>query len=165
MDARADASERWWLWGVLGGTLLFAALVLVVHTVRQRQGTQRLSPPQQVLWDYITALQRGDYDTAYTLLSVEARPEPREFHDLAAMTAGILEEHSVEVGPVEPVDEATVRVRVTFASRPRGFNFFGLGVYTFEDWARLRREDGQWRILDLPGPLSLPRPLSPLPGD
>ncbi len=165
MEDWTSREDRWWLWGVVLGTVLFIGFTLTVHWMRQRRADPTAwSAPQQVLWDYIQAMLHGDYPQAYTLLAVERRPPTlAAFEEVASSITLYLSEVSVELGSVEPVSEDRVRVQVTFVSTSSGFDPFDLGVYTFSDWAVLRKEEGQWRIERLPGPLSLPWPEKPLP--
>ena len=136
---------------ILAGILIVAVLSLVVFFSRQKQPSYQMDDtPPGVLHNYVTALYQRDYEKAYSYLAeMKNKPEYTQFRQ-AFLSKQVdpsnsdLQIESTEVNG----DEALVSITV--------ISTWGGGPFQntnrSPDTAILIKQNGQWKISNLPYP-------------
>lgn len=138
------------LMGILGIIAVLVVVAVILFFVRGgEQGYKPDDTPAGVLYNYVVALQQGDYNRAYGYLQ-EAEQKP----DLAAFRQAFLSNQldisqvSVRIGEVEQKgEEATIAMVLSHNSgEPFG------GGWSETASALLISEAGEWKLAYLPYP-------------
>ncbi len=137
------------LTGILIGIAVLVLLALAVFFIRKDELVYvDESTPQGVIQNYIVAVQKRDYEKAYSYLAdLEYKPGYQQFRDTffngMVSPAGV----GVEILETEMSDDlATVGLSIIYNQRDP----FG-GSSRYLDYARLVRQNGAWKIKQLPG--------------
>lgn len=140
------------VWGLLGliaaAVALIGVALLMIPTVSRRPlELAPLSTPEGVVQHFYDAIYRGNYGTAYALLSDQTqRDMPLEgFQGYANFNR----ESEMRVDAVE-VNDATATVTITVTHFEPG-GIFGGNDWSYESKVLLEREGDSWRIIGLPG--------------
>jgi len=137
------------LTGILIGIAVLVVLALIVFFVRKDNLTYVADDtPTGVVQNYVVALHKRDFDKAYAYLAnLENKPAAEQFrqsflnHNVDPANAGL------EIGKAEiNGDTATVSLDVIFSPGDP----FSSG-YRNTDYAQLVREQGAWKIKQMPG--------------
>ncbi len=142
--------EDRFLLAVVVGIGLLAVLAVVLFLARQPvMGYLPEDSPQNVVFNYTLALQNREYERAYGyLLEAPGKPDFQAFRQAFQFNHFGSDQASLRVGGAEIVnDEATGQVSVIYA----GSGFMG-GSYRSNQSAFLTRQEGQWKIQNLPQP-------------
>ena len=141
-----DKASRWFL----GGIVFLVTIATLFFVQHQRTLTYRPEDsPENVVFNYILALQKGDAEKMASLL-VQDEKMPDIMDISAALESAHLrmDGYAVEIkNSVVKGTEALVMLRIWENDGP-----FSSG-YSYDDQARLRLENGVWRIASLPYPL------------
>lgn len=135
--------------------ILIGIAVLIVVSVALfffRQGGQSYLPddtPEAVVHNYVLALHRHDFERAYGYLTEnEKRPNLDTFRRSFLSGQLNIDQAAIEVGKAELFDsQALVQVRVLYVSGAPFSSDAGV-----PGTAVLVRQDGQWRISEMPYP-------------
>jgi hypothetical protein len=136
------------LTGILLGIAVLIIVALAVFFTRKDELVYvDESTPQGVVQNYVVAVQKRDYEKAYTYLAdLENKPTYQQFREaffnymISPSGAG------VEILQTETSDDlATVGVSIIYNQRDP---FSGSSRYV--DTARLVRQGGQWKIKQMP---------------
>lgn len=145
-------------WGIAAGVLaLVVAAVAVAAVERGRAVPPDLGTPAGVVLAYEQALQRGDAERAWELLSTTAQASTRKERFLTRAGVGRPRDDRVRlsVENQQPLDAETATVELvrsyTGSGGPFGFGGSGQSRTT----VRLKLEGGQWRISAPPEPYLL----------
>lgn len=152
------------LTGILAGIAILAALSLAVYLGRRNNlsyGPE--NTPEGVTRNYVIALQRGDYERAYTYLAdFENKPTPPRF--IQPFSSYQIQDFSLT--GVEITDTSTAAdgrsALVYLVLLHSGNGPFGQG-YRENGAAELALEGGEWKIRNMPYPFwnyewALPQP-------
>ncbi len=148
-------------WGIAVGVL---ALVLVgvgvAVAVRGRTPPPDLTTPSGVVLAYAEALQRGDAETAWDLLSTSAQGSTTRDQFLRRASGLREPEERVRLATEnEQVQGDTARVELVRIFPAGGGPFsFGASPPAVRNTVRLVRENGAWRISGPPDPYLLSPP-------
>ncbi len=134
---------------LLGIGLLMVASVGLYWWRQQRQSYLPDDAPEAVVHNYALALHRHDFERAYGYLAeTEKRPDFASFR--TAFLTGMLniDQAAIEIGRAQIYDDqAVVQVRVIYATgAPFSPDPGAPGT------ASLVRQNGQWRITEMPYP-------------
>jgi hypothetical protein len=147
-------------WAIVGGVLGLVALALGLAVVMpSRQPPPDLTTPDGVTLAYALAVQRGDLDQAWDLLSTSAKAQAtrERFITRAEAIRNSYERARLSVEDVRAEGE-TARVDMVRTYPSSGGPFgFGSNSYSNRSTVRLVREAGQWRISTPPDPFLLDR--------
>jgi hypothetical protein len=146
-------SDKFLIGIVLGIIILVIVAISVVLTRSQSEEYIADDNPAGVVHNYFLAIQRRDYDKAYSYLSdeIKAKPDLNDFI-LNVEIYGNQPESSLKI------DESTIngnraQVRVAITSYSGGGGLFDRGSYTSRDTVHLRANPaGEWKILQFPYP-------------
>ena len=135
--------EDRFLTGILIGIALLVVASLAVFFLRE--DTQTYLPedsPDAIVHNYILALQQEDFERAYTYLAdEEGKPNYTNFLRNVITT----NTDSVQVGDAE-ISGETATVALIFSNTNGGLF---LDRYEYTESARLIRQDGDWKILNM----------------
>lgn len=134
---------------ILLGIAVLILLALAVFFTRQDELVYvDEATPQGVVQNYIVALQKRDYEKAYTYLAdLEHKPTYGQFRESFFNNYVSPTGVGVEILQTETSDDlATVGLSIIYNQRDP----FG-GSSRYLDYARLVRQDGAWKIKQLPG--------------
>ncbi|WP_298816081.1 hypothetical protein [Chloroflexus sp.] len=142
------ATDRWLL-GIVGGSILLIIVAVVVVFTRANPEYRSGSNPDDVVFNYILALERGDYERAYSFLSPALPGYPRSAQAMRQQLQRPFpseEDVSYDIASVTiNGDQATVTAREIVIYR--GSGLFGGGqstsTYTFE----LQQTPDGWRLI------------------
>jgi hypothetical protein len=133
--------------------LAVLAVVAVVAVVAGHPEADYLdeATPAAIVHNYVLALQNGDADRAYSYLAdLPTTPTRLEFGSSYVITEAATSRTSLEIGQtVIDGDQAIVDLTVTTSY---GGIFFLDPSYSTGSPARLAREDGAWRLVEMPYP-------------
>jgi hypothetical protein len=136
---------------VLGLVVLALGLAVVLPS---RQPAPDLNTPDGVSLAYALAIQRGDLDQAWDLLSgsVKAQVSKDRFITRVEATRGSYQRARLSIEDLR-VEGETARADLV-RTFPSSGGPFGLGnsSYSNRSTVRLARESGQWRIATPPDP-------------
>ncbi len=134
--------------GILIGIAVLVVVALVIFFIR-KDNLNYVSDetPQGVVQNYVVALHKRDFDRAYSYLAnLSNKPNPETFrsaflnHNVDPANAGL------EIGKVEiSADTASVNLGIIFSPNDP----FSSG-YQNSDYAQLVRQNGAWKIKQLP---------------
>jgi hypothetical protein len=134
---------------IIIGILALVGVALVVFFTRQTTilEYQADDQPRGVVFNYLLALDKGDYEKAYGYISdISGKPTLIKFRQTMAMNKSQFKTNAVDVTE-ESIDgqTATVLVVTTMA----GGGPFDRGFSNTEN-ASLELVDGKWRIISMP---------------
>jgi len=137
------------------GILIFIALLVIAALVLffVRQDVQTYGPedtPEGVIRNYAIALQKRDFERAYTYLAdKENKPEFDAFRRTFITHQLDVTGTALKIGSVEYTsdDEAMVQVSVIYAASGPFAESRGSSEY-----ATLVRQNGEWRLIYMPYP-------------
>ncbi len=143
------AQDRF-LVSILGVITLLVIAALAIFIIRQGQETYlNQDTPTGVVHDYILALQRGDYQQAYSfLVEAENKPDILSFKQMLTNDQYSISTSEVQVGSEQIAgDQASVSVILT-----QGSSGLFSQPYQNSQPAGLVRQKGTWRITTAPYP-------------
>ena len=135
---------------ILGTIALMVVLAVILFFVRQEpQEYRSTDTPEGLVWNYILAVQERDYHQAYTYLQeAKNKPDFTGFQRYFLQNETMISSSAVQLGEVS-IKAESARVDLTV-------------IHTNNDplsraWdenatAILTRQDGEWRITDMPYP-------------
>ena len=128
--------------------LIIVALVAVLTRSPQNEDYVADDTPQGVVHDYFLAIQRKDYDRAYSYLSddLKSKPDLNQF----IRDIGNTSEASLKIGEIRTGDVHT-QVDVSITTYQHG-GLFESGSYTNRDTAFLRATNDGWKLTQFPYP-------------
>lgn len=139
------------LWGIIAGIVIVAILAIALYFARRNAaaGLPDTTTPEGVVSAYVLAVQQQDWERAYAFLAdAPNRPDPARFRRVGIeelsnqRNAGVDIEGSRVTGDQAEVDLAVVNVSGgLFAD-----------VYRNPGVALLERQDGAWKIREMPYP-------------
>lgn len=145
-------SDKFLIGIVIGIVILVIVAVSVVLMRGQTENYVADDTPAGVVHNYFLAIQREDYEKAYSYLSdeIKAKPDLNDFI-LAADNYGYRGEASLKIGETTiENNRAQVQVAITTYS---GGGLFDSGNYTSRDTVHLRATpSGEWKIFQFPYP-------------
>jgi len=138
------------LLGILIGIGLLVALALGLYFLRQEQPAYRSDEtPEGVVHNYVTAVQLGDYERAYTYLAEKSdKPTYNTFRQ-AFISMLDPENASLQIGGSYSYTPGEADVEVTILRSNNGL--FG-GTYREQQSVMLTLQDGEWKIFSGPYP-------------
>lgn len=143
--------NSYWLIG--GGVMLGILIVAsVVAAVLQKEAEFEPGSPEAAVQGYLRAIEEGDLQTAYDLLS----PELQESCSVEGMFSEVgdhwprLEDERVTLEEVRAINDVTI-VEVNIAGF-RNIGLFGPSEYGWDESFALRRIDGEWKFSQAPWP-------------
>ncbi|WP_322496080.1 hypothetical protein [Chloroflexus sp.] len=117
---RIQSSDRL-LWGIVGGAVLLAIIAAVVVFTRTESEYRTGNDPADVVFNYILALERGDYERAYSYLSPTLPGYPKNVQQLRdQLPPSLFSDNDVSYMVVDSKvngDYANVLVRETIVYR------------------------------------------------
>lgn len=137
------------LLAILIGILALVVIALVVFFTRQTSPMdyQAEDQPRGVVLNYLLALDKGDYEKAYSYLSnISSKPTLTQFRQIMAQNKSQYKTNAIDVTE-QSIDgqTATVMVVTTMA----GGGPFGQD-YSNSENATLEWVDGKWQIISMP---------------
>lgn len=135
--------------GIAVLALVAVGLFLARSGVQKTYGDE--NTPEGVLRNYILAVQKQDVERAYSYLSDATKGKPTRIafrQSLISMQSEILRT-GVEIGDVQVNTDDTAVISVTFVHNLQGV--FNEPYYEVVSIA-LRRENGNWKINEIPYP-------------
>jgi hypothetical protein len=145
---------------VIGVLILVAVSIGVAILQPRTQPAPDLTTPEGVVLAYALAVQRGDPEAAWELLSSSARNQTTRERFLAR-AAGLSGTYARARLSVEDVrvdgDAARVELVRTYRGESVPFPFGSGGTYHNRNTVRLVREEGMWRMSTPPEPFLLER--------
>jgi hypothetical protein len=136
---------------IIGGIILLVVVALVLVLARaQNQEYVADDSPAGVVQNYFVAIQRKDYERAYSYLSDELRTKPNLDRFIRDMS-NIRDESSLKLGETR-LGDVTTQVDVALSTYSGG-GIFDSGTYTNQGTVTLRATaDGQWKLTSFPYP-------------
>jgi hypothetical protein len=136
--------------GILVGLAVLAAAAVVAVVVGTPQAVYvDDDTPAGVVHDYVLALQRGETDRAYAYLADrEGRPSRSDFRASYTVTGASTSRASLQIGE-STVDGDEAFVDLTVSTGSAGILFLD-SSYDYHATAHLVRQDGDWRLLEMP---------------
>jgi hypothetical protein len=134
--------------GILIGIGALVVLALALFFIRQEKDEYVAdNTPEGVVHDYALAVFRGDYEKAYAYLAeAERRPSYSAFRQAFFNRSVDPNNAGLEIGETEiNGDEAIVTIVVIY----KPGDPFSSG-YRGNEVARLERQDGNWKLLQMP---------------
>jgi hypothetical protein len=138
-------------WIILSIIALLALTAVGLFLLRQqRQAYGAEDTPQGVLYNYLLALEKGDYTRAYRYLhSAAGKPDLERFRQAFLTRQLDLSNVAVQIGEAYPSDDQVVVSLVLIRS---GGGPFG-EVYRENASAWMTRDSqGEWKIVNMPYP-------------
>jgi hypothetical protein len=137
---------------IVGIVLLVAVAIILVLTRGQNEDYVADDSPAGVVRNYFLAIQRKDYERAYSYLADDLKSKPdldKFIRDMSSQGFG--SEASLQVGETRPDDERSqVDVSITTYS---GGGIFDSGSYSTQETAHLRANvQGEWKLISFPYP-------------
>ena len=136
------------LFGIIIGIIVLVAIALLAFFARQDNipEYQSEAQPQGVVFNYLLALEKGEYDKAYAYLAeIPNKPSLTQFrHSLAVNKAQYGNAINVTEQKIEG-QTATVNV----LTQVSGGGLFNEGYQNMEI-ATLEKVGGEWRIISMP---------------
>ena len=138
--------------GIIIGIIVIVVIAMVVFFTRQSiaQEYQAEDQPTGVVFNYLLALQKGDYEKAYGYLTdMEGKPTLAKFQQDVLMNKPQMDMNAVDVTGESLIDSNTATVLV-------GTTYSGNGLFNGDsrntENARLEKVDGKWKIISVPYP-------------
>ncbi len=132
---------------VIGLLVIFAVTLFFIRQEPQDYGPE--NTPEGVVRNYLLALQKGDYQRAYTYLQDnENKPDFSKFQQSYLQIESEIDRAAVQLGEVEITgDQARVDLTIIHTSSdPFDRTWDQTAV------ALLTLQDGEWRIVNMPYP-------------
>ncbi len=145
-------SDKFLIGIVAGIGLLVVVAIVVVLTRGQMEDYVADDSPAGVSHNYFLAIQRQNYNKAYSYLAddIESKPNLDQFI-ITIDNFSNRAEASLQLGE-SSIDDNRARVEVSITTY-RGGGPFDSGSYTNRDTAHLRRTaDGHWKLIEFPHP-------------
>ncbi len=137
-----------WLLGIVGGAVVLVVVALAVALSRAAPEYREGSEPDDIVFNYLLAIQRDDFDRAYSYLSPDLPGYPDSARAMRAdlRRSGFSETDSsyAIIDTVVRGDQATVTVRETRVA-PGGL--FGSSQFSSTFTMDLQRTDAGWRLV------------------
>jgi hypothetical protein len=147
--ANLSTSDKFLL-AIIAGVILIIFIAFVVVSRRPEPQFQGSSTPESVVHDYLLALQLGDYETAYSLLSpgIAYPADVNEFYDSLRESPWeftVSDNYSQVIESSEPISDNSVAVTVREIYNTNAL-FAG---DSYSDTFRMRVENGEegWRLV------------------
>lgn len=144
---RMPSSDRL-LWGIVGGAVLLAIIAAVVVFMRTEPEYRTGNDPDDVVFNYILALERGDYERAYSYLSPTLPGYPKNVQQLRTqIPPSQFSDDDVSYMVVDSKvngDYATVLVRETIVYRT---DLISVSQSTNTITMELVRTDTGWQLI------------------
>jgi len=139
--------------GILAGIAVLILAALVIFFIRQGEGRSYLeeTTPDNIVHNYVLALQQGDYDKAYGYLGgFEGRPSYANFRAYFETEYNRPRDYSLQISGWEEGPDNTAWVNVSTVQVSVGpFS----GVNRMSGSAQLARDaSGDWKIQGMPYP-------------
>ena len=134
--------------GIIIGIVTLIAIALLVFFMRQdtKLAYQPEDQPQGVVFNYLLALDKGEYEKAYAhLAEIPNKPSLAQFRQSMATNQAQFG-NAVKVADQE-IDGQTATVNVV--TQTTGGGFFN-DNYQYSEAATLEIVDGKWRIISMP---------------
>jgi hypothetical protein len=135
--------------GILVGIAVLIVVALAVFFTRKDGNLNYVADdtPEGVVQNYVVALHKRDFDRAYGYLAdLENKPTQEQFHQSFLNHSVDPANAGVEIGKTEIVGEsASVNLGVFYGQRDP----FSSG-YRNSDYAQLVRQNGAWKIKQMP---------------
>ena len=137
------------LMGILIGIGLLVALALGLYFLRQEQPAYvNDETPEGVVHNYVTAVQLGDYERAYTYLANKSDKPTFDTFRQAFLNQLDPENASLQIGSAFIFgDEASVEITILRSNN----GLFG-GTYREQQSAQLTLQVGDWKLFSGPYP-------------
>ncbi len=149
MEQKTNSQDRFF-WGMLLGLVLLALLAVVIAWARRKDTAYRTdNSPSATVYNYILALQRNDWERAYQLLSDEMPCKP-SLMDFGTEMQDFQLFSTVDIVGETFVDDNHAWVTIFFRQEEAPFRF---SMMEYPARVTLVRENGQWKILELPSEL------------
>jgi len=135
--------------GIISGVVLLVAIALVVFFTRQElvKDYQAEDQPKAVVFNYLLALDKGEFDKAYGYISeISGKPTLAQFRQTMAMNKSQFMVNAVDVTD-QSIDGELAYV-YTVTTTPGG-GLFNEGYKSTEN-ATLELIGGKWRIISMP---------------
>ncbi|MCJ7701284.1 MAG: hypothetical protein MUO62_06850 [Anaerolineales bacterium] len=135
---------------ILGTIALLVVLAVILFFVRQEPQEYRSTDiPEGVVWNYVLALQEGDYHQAYAYLQeVENKPDFTGFQQTFLQNEMMISRTAVQLGDANiTAESARIDVMVIHTNNDP-FN----RSWDENATALLIRQDEEWRIASMPYP-------------
>ncbi len=144
---RLPASDRF-LVGIIGGSVLLIVIAMVIVLTRAAPEYRAGNEPADVVFNYLLAIQRGDYERAYSFLSPTLPGYPQSVQEMRSQLPpadATNEDISFTIIRSQTEgDTAMVEVRETIVYRS---GLFGSNTATSVFIVGLQRRDGAWRLI------------------
>ncbi|MBI4281867.1 MAG: hypothetical protein HY672_00040 [Chloroflexi bacterium] len=142
---------------VAGVVVALILVSVVVALVNPRGAAETLSEdtPEGIVQQFILAVQDRDYSLAHSYLSDELKKTCTitQMEERSYWPVDTLEDNRIALLDTEELSDGRVRVRVRVTqvnvSPP-----FGMNEYSHEERYVLAQENGNWRLVEPPWPLS-----------
>ena len=134
--------------GIIIGIVALVAIALLVFFTRQDNipDYQSETQPQGVVFNYLLALEKGEYDKAYTYLAeIPNKPSLTQFRQ--SLIVNKSQYGNVVNVTAQEIEEQTATVNVV--TQMSGGGIFNEGYQNMEI-ATLEKVDGDWRIISMP---------------
>ena len=135
--------------GIISGIVILVAIALLVFFTRQEvvKEYQAEDQPRGVVFNYLLALDRGEFEKAYGYVSeIPGKPSLAQFRQIMAMNKSQFITNAVDVTEQSIDGEMAYVYMVT--TMPGG-GLFNEGYKTTEN-ATLELVGGSWRIISMP---------------
>ena len=145
-------NDRFLIGIVIGILILVIVAIGVVLSRNQTEAYVADDTPAGVVHNYFLAVQRQDYDKAYSYLSgeIKAKPDLNDFI-LTVENYGGRPETALKIDDTT-INDGRAQVRVAITTYTGG-SLFDRGSYTTQDTVHLRTNPaGEWKILQFPYP-------------
>jgi hypothetical protein len=143
--------DRFLLAILVGLAVLAIVAIVAVVAGPPEAGYLDEATPAAVVHNYVLALQNGDADRAYNYLAeLPTKPTRLEFGSSYVITEAATSRASLEIGETV-IDGDEAIVDLTVSMNYGGLLFLGPS-YSTGSPARLAREDGEWRLVEMPYP-------------
>lgn len=138
--------------GIIAGIVVLAVAAVVLVLARGRENYLPDDTPAGVAHNYFLAIQRQDYQKAYSYLSDELKNKPNLDQFISTISQNYQQgEAALKIGETTLTgDRATVQVIITHY---RGGGPFESSRYANTDMAQLKRNaNGDWQLIAFPYP-------------
>lgn len=144
---RLQSSDRFLL-AIVGGSILLILVAVVIVLSRAEPTYRSGTEPGDVVFNYLLALQRGDYEQAHSLLSPTLPGYPRDARVMRSQLRSLAvtqEEISYAViDSWQNGDRATVTVQATTFFRT---GLFGSSTSSYTFTVELLQHEGSWKLI------------------